>query len=73
MTLAKIQVTAVFILQDMRKKCFPNLKRFAWRRHAGAHLDGLQHGGRKPKEKSVTEFYYKSVNFNTSRRTQKRS
>ena len=26
-------------------------------------LDGHQHGGRKPTETSVTEFYYKSVNF----------
>ena len=32
-------------------------------RHVGAHLDGHQHGGRKPTETSVTEFYYKSVNL----------
>ena len=32
-------------------------------RHAGAHLDGHQHGGRKPAETSVTEFFYKSVNL----------
>ena len=31
--------------------------------HAGAHLDELQHGGRKPTETSVTEFLYKSVNL----------
>ena len=31
--------------------------------HAGAHLDGLQHGGRKPAETPVTEFCYKSVKF----------
>ena len=31
--------------------------------HAGAHLDELQHGGRKPTETSVTEFCYKSVNL----------
>ena len=30
---------------------------------AGAHLDELQHGGRKPTETSVTEFFYKSVNL----------
>ena len=30
---------------------------------AGAHLDELQHGGRKPTETSVTEFCYKSVNL----------
>ena len=35
----------------------------ARRRHAGAHLDELQHGGRKPTETSVTEFCYKSVNL----------
>ena len=29
--------------------------------HAGTHLDGHQHGGRKPTETSVTEFCYKSV------------
>ena len=27
------------------------------------HLDGHQHGGRKPVETSVTEFCYKSVNL----------
>ena len=32
-------------------------------RHVGAHLDGHQHGDRKPTETSVTEFCYKSVNF----------
>ena len=31
--------------------------------HAGAHLDGHQHGGRKLTETSVTEFCYKSVNL----------
>ena len=41
----------------------PNLERFVWRRHVGAHLDGHQHGGRKPAETSVTEFCYKSVNL----------
>ena len=47
------------------KKCFsyPKLQRFVWRRHAGAHLNELQHGGRKPTETSVTELCYKSVNL----------
>ena len=36
---------------------------FLDRRHAGAHLDELQHGELKPTETSVTEFCYKSVNF----------
>ena len=26
---------------------YPNLKKFLWRRHPGAHPDGLQHGGWK--------------------------
>ena len=42
---------------------YPNLYRLVWRRHAGAHLDELQHGGRKPAETSVTEFCYRSVNL----------
>ena len=29
---------------------------------AGAHPDGHQHGGWKPRETSVTEFCYKRVN-----------
>ena len=32
-------------------------------RQVGAHLDGHQHGGRKPTETSVTEFCYKGVNL----------
>ena len=40
-----------------------NLKEFVRRRHAGAHLDGHQHGGRKPTETSITKFFYKSVNL----------
>ena len=42
---------------------YSNLKEFVRRRHAGAHLDGHQHGGRKPTKTSVTEFWYKSVNL----------
>ena len=42
---------------------FRDLSRFVWRRHAGAHQDEHQHGGRKPTETSVTEFWYKSVNL----------
>ena len=46
------------------KKCFTQtLLRFVWRRHAGAHQDELQHGGRKPAKTSVTVFCYKSVNL----------
>ena len=52
---AKIQVTAIFLVQDMW--------RFIWRCHDGAHLDGHQHGGCKPAEISVTGFSYKIVNL----------
>ena len=53
MTLAKFQVTAIFLMQDMRRNVLPT---FLWSRRAGAHPDGHQHGGRKPTETSVTEF-----------------
>ena len=36
---------------------------FVWTRHAGAHPNEHQLGGRKPTETSVTEFSYKSLNF----------
>ena len=49
----QIQVRGIFRIRE----------RFVWRRHAGAHLDELQHGGQKPTETSVTEFCYKSVNL----------
>ena len=53
-----------FFLWKICEETFsPNLQRFVWRRHAGAHLDGHQHGGRKPAETSITEFCYKSVNL----------
>ena len=57
-TLAKIQVREI-----SKEMFYPNLQRFVWRRHAGAHLDEHQHGGRKPTKTSVTEFWYKSVNL----------
>ena len=52
-----------FVYEISEEMFYPNLQRFVWRSHAGAHLDGLQHCGRKPTETSVTEFCYKSVNF----------
>ena len=52
-----------FVYEISKETCYPKLKRFVWRRHAGAHLDELQHGGRKPTETSVAEFCYKSVNL----------
>ena len=51
-----------FVYDIFEEMFYPHLWRFVWRRHAGAQLDELQHGGRKPTETSVTEFCYKSVN-----------
>ena len=62
-TLAKIQVRGIFRIRDIRRNVLPKLTEICMRRHAGAHLDELQHGGRKPTETSVTEFCYKSVNL----------
>ena len=62
-TLAKIQVEECFVYEISEETFYTNLQRFVWRRHAGAHLDELQHGGRKPTETSVTELCYKSVNL----------
>ena len=59
-TLAMIQVRGRFRIRDIRRNVLP---KFVWRRHAGAHLDELQHGGREPTETSITEFCYKSVNL----------
>ena len=52
-----------FVHEIFEETFYPNLSRFVWRRHAGAHLDEHQHGGRKPTETSVTEFCHKSVNL----------
>ena len=63
-TLAKIWVEGIICIRDIRGMMFyPNLQSFVWRRHARAHPDELQHGGRKPTETSVTELFYKSVNL----------
>jgi len=52
-----------FFLCKMCGEAFPpDLKSFVWRRQVGAHPDKDQHGGRKPTETSVTDFWYKSVN-----------
>ena len=62
-TLAKFQVIAIFLMQDMRRNFLPKFIEICMGRHAGAHPDGHQHGGRKPIETSVTEFCYKRVNL----------
>ena len=51
------------VYEKSEEMSYPNLWRFVGRRHAGAHLDGRQHGGRKPTKTSVTEFWYKSMNL----------
>ena len=56
-TLAKIQVTAIFLLQDMRRNFFPKFIEF-----------GHQHGGRKRTETSVTDFCYKRGNLSLEER-----
>ena len=52
-----------FAYEISKEMFYPNLKRFVWRRHAGAHLDGHPQGGRKPTKTSITEFWYRSLNL----------
>ena len=40
MTLAKIQVTAIFPMEDMRRNVFPKFIEICMGRHVGAHIDG---------------------------------
>ena len=51
-----------FVNEISEEMFYPYLK-FVWRRHAGAHPDGHQHGGRKPTETSVIGFCYKGLNL----------
>ena len=64
-TLAKIQARRIFRIRDIRRKVLPKFIEICMETpcHAGAHLDGHQHGGRKPTKKFVTEFQYKRVNL----------
>ena len=52
-----------FVYEISEEIFYPTIQRFVWRRHAGAHPDGHQHGGWQPTETSVTDFCYKSVNL----------
>ena len=61
--LAKNQVSAAFNSRAILRSVSSKFIEICMGRHVGAHLDGHQHGGRKPTETSVTEFYYKSVNL----------
>ena len=56
-TLAKIQVRGIFRIRDIRRNVLPKFIEFCM------ETDEHQHGGRKPTEKSVTDFCYKSVNL----------
>ena len=62
-TLAKIWVEGIIRIRDIRRSVLPKFIELSIQRHAGAHPDELQHGGRKPTETSVTEFCYQSVNL----------
>ena len=62
-SLTKIQVTAIFLKQDMRRNVSPKFLEICMKMPCGAQPDGLPHGGQKPTETSVTEFCYKSVNL----------
>ena len=61
--LAKNQVSAVFNSRTIRGSVPSKFIEICMGSRVGAHLDGHQHGGRKPTETSVTEFCYKSVNY----------
>ena len=61
--LAKNQVSAFFNMRAIHRSVSSKFIEICMGRHVGAHPDGHQHGGRKPTETSVTEFYYKSVNL----------
>ena len=61
--LAKNQVSTVFNSRAIRRSVSSKFIEICMGRHVGAHLDGHQHGDRKPIETSVTEFCYKGVNL----------
>ena len=61
--LAKNRVSAAFNSRANRRSVSSKFIEICMGRHVGAHPDGHQHGGWKPKETSVTEFCYKSVNL----------
>ena len=62
-TLAKIQVTRIFCIQDMRRNVLPTFIEICMETPCWCHPYGHQQGGRKPTKISVTEFQYKSVEF----------
>ena len=60
---AKNQVSAVFDSHAIRRGVSSKFIEICMGRHVGALPDGHQRGGRKPRETSVTEFCFKSVNL----------
>ena len=56
--LAKNQVSAVFNSRAIRRSVSSKFIEICM-----GYPDGHQHGGRRPTETSVTEFYYKRVNL----------
>ena len=62
-TFAKIQARGIFRIRDIRRNVLPKLIEICMETPAGVHLGELQHGGRKPTETSVNDFFYKSVNL----------
>ena len=62
-TLAKIQVRGIFRIRDVRKNDLPKFIQICMETPCWCHPDEHQHGGRKPTETSVTEFFYKRVNL----------
>ena len=47
----------------MRRNVFPKFIEICMETPCWCHLHGHQHGGRKPAETSVTEFFYERVNL----------
>ena len=55
----RLESEEFFVYEISEEMFYPNLQRFVWRRHAGAHPDGHQDGKRKPTETSVSELFCK--------------
>ena len=51
----RLRPVQFFIYETIRRNVIPKFID-VWRRHAGAHPDGQQHGDRKPIKTYVTEF-----------------
>jgi len=62
-TLAKILVTATFLMRDMQRNFLPKFIEICTETPCWCHPYGHQYGGRKTIETSVTEFCDKSVNL----------